>query len=96
LDLRLSPNSLPARKSWLRAREIRFPQPIFRSVRAISISVRRFPHLCGRFPFRAAIFQSVRAISRSVRVICPSVRRFSHLCGHFSIRAGKNPVFGGF
>jgi len=62
-------------------------------VRAISISVRRFPVLCGRFPVRAAIFQSVRAISRFVRANFPSVRRFSHPCGRFSIRAGKKPRF---
>jgi hypothetical protein len=76
-----------------RAGKIRFPQPFLRFVRDNFISVRRFPHPCARFPLRAAISQSVRAISRSVRAIFPSVRRFSRLCGHFSIRAGKNPCF---
>jgi hypothetical protein len=80
----------------LRARENRFPQPIFRSVRDNFISVRRFSHPCARFPFRAAIFQSVRAISRFVRAIFPSVRPFLDLCGHFSIRAGRNPRFSWF
>jgi hypothetical protein len=77
----------------LRATENRFARAICRSVRAISISVRRFSDLCGRFPVRAAIFQSVRVISRSMRANFPYVRRFSHLCGHFSVCAGKTPRF---
>jgi hypothetical protein len=53
-------------------------------------------NLCGHFPVRAAIIQSVRTLWRSVRANFPSVRAKIHLCGHFSICARKKPNFGRF